>query len=64
MKEMIKKSDVVIIPENGDDQDNIRRVGPIVRETNFSRDELRCKFSFEKKISLGIRMVFSWRHYP
>ena len=56
MKEMIKKSDVVIIPENGDDQDNIRRVGPIIRETNFSRDELRCKFSFEKRtivISIG-----------
>ena len=56
MTEMIKKTDVVIIPENGDDQDNIRRVGPIVRETDFSREELRKKFSFEKRtiiISIG-----------
>ena len=56
MKEMIRKSDVVIIPEDGDDQDNIRRVGTIVRETNFSREELRKMFSFEKRaiiISIG-----------
>ena len=56
MKEMIKKSDVVIIPEKGDDQDNIRRVGPIIRETSFSREDLREKFSFEKRtiiISIG-----------
>lgn len=49
MHGIIKKCDVVIIPENGDDQDNIKRVGPIVRKTNFSREELREKFSFEKK---------------
>ncbi len=56
MQEIIKKCDIVILPENGIDQDNIRRVGPIVRETSFSREELRKKFSFEKKtivISIG-----------
>ena len=56
MQEIIKKCDVVILPENGDDQDNIRRVGPIVRQTNHSREELRKKNSFEKKtiiISIG-----------
>ena len=49
MKDIMKKCDVVILPENGNDQDNIKKVGPIVRQTNFSRDELRKKFSFEKK---------------
>jgi len=56
MQEIIKKCDIVILPENGNDYENIRRVGPIVRETNFSREELRKKFSFEKKtilISIG-----------
>ena len=56
MQEIIKKCDIVILPENGNDQDNIKRVGPIVRQTNFSREELRKKFSFEKKtivISIG-----------
>ena len=56
MHNIIKKCDVVIIPENGDDQDNIKKVGPIVRKTNFSREELREKFSFDKKtivISIG-----------
>ena len=53
---MLKKCDIVILPENGDDQDNIKRVGPIVRQTNFSREELRKKNSFVKKtivISIG-----------
>ncbi len=56
MHEIIRKCDVVILPENGKDEDNIKRVGPIVRQTNFSREELRRKFSFEKKtilISIG-----------
>ena len=50
MQDIIKKCDMVIIPEIGNDQDNIKRVGPIVRETNNTREELRKKFSFEKKI--------------
>ncbi len=56
MQEIIKKCDVVIIPENGQDEGNIRRVGSIVRQTNFSREELRKKFSFDKKtivVSIG-----------
>jgi UDP-N-acetylglucosamine--N-acetylmuramyl-(pentapeptide) pyrophosphoryl-undecaprenol N-acetylglucosamine transferase len=56
MQEIVKKCDIVIIPENGDSQDNIRKVGPIVRQTNFTREELREKFAFERKtivISIG-----------
>ena len=56
MMKIIKKCDLVIIPEQGDNQDNIRRTGPIVREINFSREELRKKFSFNKTtiiISIG-----------
>ncbi|HIH98937.1 MAG TPA: UDP-N-acetylglucosamine--N-acetylmuramyl-(pentapeptide) pyrophosphoryl-undecaprenol N-acetylglucosamine transferase [Nitrosopumilus sp.] len=53
---VIKNCDIVIIPEEGDDQDNIKRVGPIVRKINYSREELREKFSFNKitiLISIG-----------
>ena len=50
MKEIIKKCDCVIIPEFGQDEENIRRVGPIVRKTSYSREELRKKFNFTKKI--------------
>jgi UDP-N-acetylglucosamine--N-acetylmuramyl-(pentapeptide) pyrophosphoryl-undecaprenol N-acetylglucosamine transferase len=56
MQEIVKKCDTVIIPEIGDDKDNIKRVGPIVRQTNHSREQLREKFSFDKKtivISIG-----------
>ena len=56
MMRIIKNCDVVIIPEKGDDQNNIKRVGPIVREINFSREELREKFEFNKTtvvISIG-----------
>ena len=56
MMKIIKNCDVVIIPEKGDDQNNIKRVGPIVREINFSREELRKKFEFNKTtivISIG-----------
>lgn len=56
MRQIIEKCQVVIIPELGDDQDNIRRVGPIVRTTSYSREELRKKFGFEKKtivVSVG-----------
>lgn len=49
MHEIIKKCDYVIIPEDGVDEDNIRRVGPIVRKTKQSREELRKNFSFTKK---------------
>ena len=56
MKEIMKKCDLVIIPENGDNEDNIKRVGPIVRQINSSREELRKKFSWKRKtilISIG-----------
>ncbi len=56
MMKIIKNCDVVIIPEVGEDKDNIKKVGPIVRKINFSREELRKKFSFSKTtivISIG-----------
>jgi UDP-N-acetylglucosamine--N-acetylmuramyl-(pentapeptide) pyrophosphoryl-undecaprenol N-acetylglucosamine transferase len=56
MLKIMKKCDVVILPEHGEDEDNIKKVGPIVRETKFSREDLRNKFSFKKKtivISVG-----------
>ena len=56
MKDIMKKCQTIILPENGSDHDNIKRVGPIVREIKFSRDELREKFSFDKKtivVSIG-----------
>ncbi len=56
MQMIIKKCDTVIMPEIGPDEENIKRVGPIVRQTNFSREELRGKFSFDKKtiiVSIG-----------
>ena len=49
MREIMKKCDVVILPESGLDEANIRRVGPIVRKTDHSREELRRRFSFNKK---------------
>ena len=56
MHEIINKCDEVILPEYGSDDGNIRRIGPIVRQTRFSREELREKFSFYKKtilVSIG-----------
>ncbi len=56
MQEISKKCDLVILPEHGDNTDNIKRVGPIVRSTNYSRSELREKFSFEGRtiiVSIG-----------
>ena len=52
MKSMIEKSDLVIIPENGDNDGNIIRTGPIVRQTKFSREQLRENFFFDKKTVL------------
>jgi len=56
MKEIIQKCDLVILPENGPNEGNITRVGPIVRSTIQTRDELRKKFLFNKKtivVSIG-----------
>ena len=56
MQKIIQNCDAVILPENGINEKNIFRVGPIVRQTKFSRDELRKQFSFNKKtivVSIG-----------
>ncbi|MDE1866829.1 MAG: UDP-glucuronosyltransferase, partial [Thaumarchaeota archaeon] len=56
MKSIIQKCDLVIIPENGQDDSNIVRVGPIVRDTTESREQLRKKYSFGRKtvvVSIG-----------
>jgi len=56
MKEIIQKCDLVILPEDGPNEDNITRVGPIVRSTIQTREELRKKFLFNKKtivVSIG-----------
>jgi len=56
MTGIIQKCDLVIIPENGENRDNIIRVGPIVRKISWKREELREKFSFHKKtiiVSIG-----------
>lgn len=56
MKNIIEKCDLVIIPENGQDNNNIVRVGPIVRDTAESREQLRKKYSFDRKtivVSIG-----------
>lgn len=52
MKNIIQKCDLVIIPEKGKDEGNIKRVGPIVRQTHHTREQLRKNLSFEKKIVL------------
>ncbi|MGI0008428.1 MAG: glycosyltransferase [Nitrosopumilaceae archaeon] len=56
MKEIMKKCDAIIIPEDGPAEGNIIRVGPVVRKTLYSREELRKRFSFGRKtivISIG-----------
>ena len=56
MKQIIQNCHTVIMPESGPDEDNIRCVGPIVRQTNHTRNELRKKFAFDKKtiiVSVG-----------
>ncbi|HSB57761.1 MAG TPA: glycosyltransferase [Nitrosopumilaceae archaeon] len=56
MKEIMKKCDIIVIPEDGQNEDNIIRVGPIVRGIASSREELRKRFSFVRKtiiISVG-----------
>jgi UDP-N-acetylglucosamine--N-acetylmuramyl-(pentapeptide) pyrophosphoryl-undecaprenol N-acetylglucosamine transferase len=49
MKQIMKKCDVMILPEYGQDKENIRYVGPIVRTSRHTREVLREKFSFTKK---------------
>jgi UDP-N-acetylglucosamine--N-acetylmuramyl-(pentapeptide) pyrophosphoryl-undecaprenol N-acetylglucosamine transferase len=56
MRKMIDKCDYVIIPDFGDDKDNIVHVGPIVREVSATKDALRKKLGFDKRtivVSVG-----------
>ena len=56
MKNIMQKCDLVIVPETGQSHDNVEKVGPIVRNTTKSREQLRREFSFAKKtivVSIG-----------
>jgi UDP-N-acetylglucosamine--N-acetylmuramyl-(pentapeptide) pyrophosphoryl-undecaprenol N-acetylglucosamine transferase len=56
MKKMMGTCDYVIIPDVGDDKDNIVHVGPIVRKASAGRDSLRKAFGFSRKtivVSIG-----------
>ena len=46
MQEIASRCGAVILPEDGPDAGNQRRVGPIVRGTARTREELRSKFGF------------------
>jgi UDP-N-acetylglucosamine--N-acetylmuramyl-(pentapeptide) pyrophosphoryl-undecaprenol N-acetylglucosamine transferase len=53
MQNMLRKSNRVIIPDNGDDVDNISYVGPVVRNLSTSdRTLLRKKLGIEKRTIL------------
>ncbi len=52
MNALIKSAECVILPEIGDGRDNLFYVGPIVREIQETRNELRKKLSFDKKTIL------------
>lgn len=52
MHNIMQTCDYVIIPEAGDDRDNIRYVGPIVRRASADRNALRKRFCFEKNTIL------------
>jgi len=57
MQSMLKKCDRVIIPDDGNDLDNISYVGPVVRRLSITnRDVLRKKLGIDKKtilVSIG-----------
>lgn len=57
MQNMLRKCNRVIIPDNGDDVDNISYVGPVVRKLSTSdRTLLRKKLGIEKRtilVSIG-----------
>ncbi len=52
MSALIRSAECVILPEIGEDLDNLFYVGPIVREIQESRNKLRKKLSFDKKTIL------------
>jgi UDP-N-acetylglucosamine--N-acetylmuramyl-(pentapeptide) pyrophosphoryl-undecaprenol N-acetylglucosamine transferase len=49
MQKMMGRCDCVIIPDAGQDRDNVVHVGPIVRRVSADRDSLRKSFGFTKK---------------
>ncbi|MDE1863652.1 MAG: UDP-glucuronosyltransferase [Thaumarchaeota archaeon] len=52
MRGIIEKCDLVLVPEEGASSGRIVRVGPIVRETGLTRDEIRRKYGFSRKTVL------------
>ena len=52
MRKMIDNSNLVIVPTEGQDHDNISYVGPIVRVVDSDRELLQKKFGFNKKTIL------------
>jgi UDP-N-acetylglucosamine--N-acetylmuramyl-(pentapeptide) pyrophosphoryl-undecaprenol N-acetylglucosamine transferase len=52
MQKIMQTCNFVIIPEVGDDKDNIRYVGPIVRRPSSDRNTLRKQYRFEKNTIL------------
>jgi UDP-N-acetylglucosamine--N-acetylmuramyl-(pentapeptide) pyrophosphoryl-undecaprenol N-acetylglucosamine transferase len=52
MHKIMQACDCIIIPEVGDDKDNICHVGPIVRQASADRNTLRKQFGFEKNTIL------------
>lgn len=49
MQKMMGKCDCVIIPDAGQDRENVVHVGPIVRRASADRDSLRKSLGFKKK---------------
>jgi UDP-N-acetylglucosamine--N-acetylmuramyl-(pentapeptide) pyrophosphoryl-undecaprenol N-acetylglucosamine transferase len=52
MRRMMAACDCVIIPDTGQDHDNIAYVGPIVRDVTADRDTLRKRFNFTRNTIL------------
>ncbi|HEU5121202.1 MAG TPA: glycosyltransferase, partial [Candidatus Nitrosocosmicus sp.] len=52
MHKLMLSCNCIIVPELGDNKDNIIYVGPIVREILSSREELRCRFLLHRKTIL------------
>lgn len=49
MQKMMRECDCVIIPDVGQDRDNVVHVGPMVRRASADRDSLRKNLGFTKK---------------
>jgi UDP-N-acetylglucosamine--N-acetylmuramyl-(pentapeptide) pyrophosphoryl-undecaprenol N-acetylglucosamine transferase len=49
MQKMMRECDCVMIPDAGQDRDNVVHVGPIVRRARADRDSLRKSLGFTKK---------------